>query len=124
MAEHDGNAVIFDFDGVLHSYKSGWQGIANIPDAPVEGVVDEIAYLREHGWKVIVVSSRCREQEGIDAIKAWLLKYGIAVDDVLAVKPPHKVVVDDRAICFNGYAAGLASKVMSFKSWTDKKTAS
>lgn len=32
-----------DFDGVLHSYKSGWQGARNIPDPPVP---DAIPWLR------------------------------------------------------------------------------
>ena len=30
--------VVFDFDGVVHSYTSGWQGEDTIPDPPVPGI--------------------------------------------------------------------------------------
>ena len=31
--------VVLDFDGVIHSYKSGWKGADVIPDEPVPGPV-------------------------------------------------------------------------------------
>ena len=56
--------VVFDFDGVIHSYTSGWQGVDVIPDAPVEGIETAIKCLRHYGYEVVVVSARCREPEG------------------------------------------------------------
>ena len=93
--------VILDFDGVIHSYSSGWQGADVIPDPPTPGAKEAIAKLREH-YVVVVVSSRCHQKGGIDAIKQWLANYEIVVDNVSNDKPPHVVVVDDRALRFEG----------------------
>ena len=112
--------VIFDFDAVINSYKSGWIKADIIPDPPVEGIKDEIHKLRTRGYKVVVVSTRCYQEGGIDAIERYLNKYDILVDDVTGEKPPAIVTVDDRAICFDGNAKGLAEKVMSFKNWIER----
>lgn len=93
--------VIIDFDGVLHSYKSGWQGADNIPDPPTDGAKEAVAKLREN-YKVVVVSSRCHQDGGLSAVISWLDKHQIEVDLVTNDKPPHIVVVDDRAFRFNG----------------------
>ncbi len=34
--------LLIDFDGVVHSYISGWKGVGNIPDAPVEGIFRDL----------------------------------------------------------------------------------
>lgn len=93
--------VVVDFDGVIHSYVSGWKGAENIPDPPTEGTKEAIEKLREK-YVVVVVSSRCHQEGGINAIKSWLATHGIEVDLVTNDKPPHIVVIDDRAIRFNG----------------------
>lgn len=112
--------VIFDFDGVIHSYTSGWKGIDVIPDEPVSGIREVIDELRnEHGYEVVVVSTRCAETCGIAAIHEWLNKHGIAVDRVQAEKPPALVVVDDRCICFDGATRGLVDKIRNFKPYRE-----
>lgn len=111
--------VAIDFDGVIHSYTSGWQGVDKCPDPIVPGIDTAIADLRtDH--KVIVVSSRAATPEGRIAIRDYLKKYNIEVDGIQNEKPPCIVSIDDRAICFNGYTDILAKQVREFKPWYSK----
>lgn len=112
--------VVFDFDGVIHSYKSGWQGATVIPDEPVPGIAEAIAAVRMAGFRAVVVSTRCATMEGIVAVEDYLEKNGITVDGVQMEKPPAICYVDDRAICFDGDAASLVRKILEFKPWTEK----
>jgi hypothetical protein len=93
--------ICLDFDGVIHSHQHGWQGEAVIPDPPVHKVDLAIAELRKD-YRVVVYSARCRTDEGVEAIRAWLVKHNIAVDEVCRHKPPAHVYVDDRAVRFSG----------------------
>lgn len=109
--------VVFDFDGVIHSYTSGWQGENVIPDPPVPGIAESIKSFRENGYEVIVVSTRCKFGAGKGAILRYLEKNGIYVDDIMAEKPPAICYIDDRAICFDGHPETLLEKVQNFKTW-------
>ena len=109
--------VVFDFDGVIHSYSSGFKGIDIIPDAVVDGIKEAIAEIRAAGYKVVVVSTRCREEIGKLAIENYLVVNGIVVDEVTHTKPPAIVYIDDRAICFNGKASELLERIQNFKVW-------
>ena len=108
--------IIFDFDGVINSYKSGWKGPNVIPDPPVPGIKEAIEKIRKE-YRVVVVSSRCYHKGGIGAIKNYLDKYGIVVDDVTGEKPPAVCTIDDRAITFNGKPEQLLDKIKSFRPW-------
>lgn len=109
--------VVFDFDGVIHSYTSGWHGPGNIPDPPVPGIREAIAEIRAAGYEVVVVSTRTATIEGFGAVRAWLMDHDIEVDRVCAEKPPAIVYIDDRAICFDGNPASLLGKIQTFKPW-------
>jgi len=114
-------SLVFDFDGVINSYKSGWQGEDVINDPPVEGIDESIRILRHEGYKVYVVSTRCRSDKGKEAVINYLSKYMIFVDGVFAEKPPAIAYIDDRAICFDGNASTLVDKVKNFKTWIEKE---
>lgn len=112
--------VSFDFDGVIHSYKSGWKGTDCCPDPVVEGIPEVIKSLREDGYKVIVHSSRSKFAHGRKAIEEYLKDNDIVVDGITSEKPAAVVTVDDRSICFNGDTSGLTENIKNFKSWTQK----
>ena len=111
--------VVFDFDGVIHSYKSGWQGQETIPDPVVPGIVEVIDELRAAGYRVVVVSTRCADPAGKAAVEDYLTENCIAVDGVMAEKPPALCYVDDRAIRFTGRTETLVQQIMDFHSWVE-----
>jgi hypothetical protein len=112
--------ICLDFDGVIHSYTSGWQGPRNIPDEPVEGAFDFMLDAMADGYKIVVHSSRARYFGGIRAMRSWMYRHAgihqwyesgagpgfpfMGLESVRFVrwKPPAVVTIDDRAIRFTG----------------------
>lgn len=127
--------ICVDFDGVIHSYTSGWQGVAVIPDPPVPGAIE---WLQEHlpipdgicamappheGPIVCIYSSRSKSWRGRRAMKRWLIENGLPreyiSDGILKFpkqKPAAFLTIDDRAICFDGRFP-TAAEMLSFKPW-------
>lgn len=129
--------LCLDFDGVLHSYTSGWQGAAVISDPPVEGA---IAFLYEAicYFDVQVYSSRSHQPGGIDAMMDWIAKWETAWCDMqyaagLPVartslllnitfpteKPSAMVTIDDRALTFTGVWPAMDT-LLAFKPWNKR----
>jgi len=128
--------ICVDFDGVIHSYTSGWEGADVISDPPVEGAIDWLMGLlppfgdplieQYDGPLAVIYSSRSRQEGGIEAMKAWLVRWGLPKEyieqDVLQFptqKPAAFLTVDDRAICFNG-TFPTTEEMMSFKPWNKR----
>ncbi len=117
---HD--TICVDFDGVLHSYTSGWQGITKIPDPPVNGSMPWLARMSAN-FTVAIYSSRSRSWFGRRAMRLWVgrslrayysynarahtASYDYA-DGVLselrfpAKKPAALIYLDDRGWRFDG----------------------
>lgn len=137
--------LCLDFDGVLHSYSSGWPGADVIPDPPVEGAIAFIK-LAACGFRVAIFSSRSHQEGGIAAMMSWLLHHGL--DEVAfdkddqakylgethedfieepwhhsvyfpLEKPPALVTLDDRAITFDGTWPAL-DDLAAFKPWNKR----
>lgn len=91
-------ALCIDFDGVLHSYTSGWQGHNTIPDPPVEGAVEACYHLHNAGWKLYVLSSRSK----LEPVQRWLAEHCFPPMTLTRVKPIAVAYIDDRAVRFEG----------------------
>lgn len=112
MPVHHAPRIVVDFDGVLHSYTSGWQGAETIADPPTEGAQQFVTALLDDGWEVWVCSTRAETPAGVDAIVDWLGDHGFeladdngtdrGISEVCHGKPPALVYLDDRALRFEG----------------------
>lgn len=116
--------VVFDFDGVIHSYTSGWKGEDTVPDPPVPGIREALKEIHDAGYEVVVVSTRCATIKGHGAIEAWLYDNGLReyIDKVCKEKPPAVAYIDDRAICFDGHPEALLKKIKNFQPWYKNPT--
>ena len=92
-------ALSIDFDGVLHSYTSGWQGHDTIPDPPVSGAVEACERLHEAGWKLYVHTSRSH----LKPVQEWLAAYGFPPMVLTRIKPIAIAYIDDRGVRFTDW---------------------
>lgn len=69
--------LCLDFDGVLHSYSSGWKGAHRIPDPPVPGALEFVVGALDR-FTVAILSSRSHQWFGRYAMKRWLRGHLIA----------------------------------------------
>lgn len=114
-----GPIVCMDFDGVIHSYTSGWQGVDRIPDPPVANAKMAIRSYLDAGLQVAVLSSRSSSLEGRAAMYRWFQRNLPELADMVAFvehKPPAVITIDDRAYCFKG-AFPSPDEIRNFQTW-------
>lgn len=115
------STICFDFDGVINSYTSGWQGPAVLPDPPVVGVRDLIAEIRRRGHIVVVQSTRATFDDGAkEAIEEYLRRHNIVVDEVTGKKPKAKLYVDDRGFRFTGDCSAVLAMLDDLRPWYER----
>ncbi len=114
--------LLVDFDGVIHSYKSGWKGADVISDPPVFGADVFLRNALDHFY-VNIYSSRTRQEGGLDAMKDWCREYfGQELTDQLLFpeqKPAAFLTIDDRCVCFNGSFPD-PHDLLKFKPWNKR----
>ncbi len=110
--------LCLDFDGVIHSYTSGWKDIDIIPDPPVPGAFAFILSALDH-FRVAVYSSRSITPRGRNAMQAWFRIYQFDPDllDWPDCKPSAFITIDDRAITFTGPPWPDPAALLNFKPW-------
>ena len=114
--------VALDFDGVLHSYTSGWHGASVISDTIVPGAINFIKELiNDERFAVCIYSSRSHQLGGISTMKEWLLNRGLNQEQLNQIefpkiKPQAKFIIDDRAFHFQGKFPSL-DYIDSFVPW-------
>jgi hypothetical protein len=122
-----------DFDGVIHSYVSGWKGPDEIPDAPVPGALQWL-YQALPYFDIQINSSRSSQVGGIEAMRTYIRTHArveLGPDHPLSKaedgdfpfafptqKPAAFLTIDDRAICFDGDWSKLnPEQLRHFKPW-------
>jgi len=119
-----------DFDGVIHSYKSGWQGATTVTDPPVPGAFQALKRYVD-SFEVHIYSSRSHVAGGIDAMREWLRRWSaftnngiepLWVDKIVwpEVKPSAFLIIDDRAFCFEGRWPE-PTEIFEFRPWYKRK---
>ena len=106
--------IAIDFDGVIHRYSRGFQGLDNAYDPPMPGVRQSLETLKQRGWTLIVVSSR-----PVDVIEEWLKKYQMLrfFEEITNTKLPAQYYIDDHAIRFDKNDEFAWEKTLAFIAW-------
>jgi hypothetical protein len=123
-----------DFDGVINSYKSGWQGAGVISDPPTPGAM-EFLWNAHRVFEVHIISSRLSYPEGMEAVQRYIREHmgkwmesrgdGVMLHTFMAdikfskERPPAFVTLDDRAIRFNGLWPEIWA-LEAFQPWHQK----
>ena len=113
--------ICLDFDGVVHSYTSGWHGSDVVKDEPVEGAFDFITKCFLNNYNVAIFSSRSHQDNGITAMKKWFIDNNMT-KEVLnkiqfpTIKPPAILYIDDRGFHFKGEWPSF-DFINNFKPW-------
>ena len=89
--------IAVDFDGVIHAYSKGFQGLYNAYDIPHVGAHESLSRLHEEGYRLVVMTSRPAH-----VVRPWLKKHDLDkyIDTVTNVKIPAAHYIDDHALEF------------------------
>jgi len=124
--------LCLDFDGVIHAYTSGFQGIDTVGDPPTEGALNFLREANKH-FVICIYSTRSAYKEGRFAMQKWLSDAFVKETGQLSpgdldllyeiqwptAKPPAHISIDDRAIQFTGEWPDPKA-LLKFKPWNQK----
>lgn len=100
--------ILLDFDGVLHNY-TGWEGPEKL-NSPIEKA-RAACFALEKKYRLVVFTTRPSEY-----VIPWLRKWSFPEMKVTNIKEPAFLIIDDRAITFNGnWSDELLKQIDDFK---------
>lgn len=118
-SKQEKKVLLVDFDGVINSYKSGFD-LYNISDDPLPGAFETLKYWCMK-YDVRIFSARCNSTEGIRVMKEWFKKHdGGELLDLIRFepgKPSCHAIIDDRAIQFFGSFTETGYDLDNFVPW-------
>lgn len=117
--------IALDFDGVIHSYESKWQGPTVIPDLPTPDALPFIRACLDSSVQVCIFSTRNICPGGVEAMQAWLAKHGLEKVYLDRITFPSEkpntasLFIDDRAYLFEGSFPSI-EYIKQFKPWNKR----
>lgn len=98
-----GKTIAIDFDGVIHSYTSGWTGKV-AKDPPMEGVKEALQKLKDKKYRLVILSTRPKENIQKYLEEHELDKY---FSGIYNSKIPAEIYLDDRGLHFSSWKDAL-----------------
>lgn len=119
---HSRRTIAVDFDGVIAEY-DGYKG-PRVLGAPRADVLAALRTLRAEGWKIVVHTTRGREE-----VTSYLAENSIPHDEInsnsdyrtTGAKPVADVYWDDRAVRYSGDAQNDLAMIRSFRTWSGRE---
>ncbi len=126
--------LCIDFDGVIHSYTSGWRGDDIVQDDVIPGFFEWAMEAQEH-FTLTIYSSRSKTETGRLAMGTWLRDRLVEwsadrassdnttkpIEFHIAAEKPHAfLTIDDRAMQFRGDWSAWwlrPEALLKFKPW-------
>lgn len=110
--------LALDFDGVLHNY-TGWNG--GVLGEPLTNARHACKLLARH-FKLVCFTAR----ENTGEVADWLRRHGFPLMEVTREKGPYFLLVDDRALLFEGlWTDALLNRILHFQPyWHAQQSAS
>ncbi len=107
--------LLIDLDGVLNTYDGNYNEFEISP--PREGVKEFLENIaQEYRIEIFTVRDKNLTQK-------WLEKYNLQefISNITNIKSPHaSIIIDDRALCFNGNFKETFNEIKNFRPFWKK----
>ena len=115
-------SICIDFDGVIHDYSYGWQGI-DVFYKVIPGASEATHRLHDAGYMIIIHTTR----NDTPALRGFLNENDICFDYINHNPYQPKgaefgkikadIYLDDRGVCFTGNWDEALQQIFNFKVW-------